>query len=91
MVCTYSWVTPYMKGLHNMIERWQYDQDSGCWKMKKGKHLQAILAERFQMSELCRVGTEGYKRNANPKFGLKGSSKGDLERILLEERLQSDV
>ena len=46
VVRTSDWMTPYMKGLHNMIDVWQYDRDSGGWKMK-GKHLQAIRAERF--------------------------------------------
>ena len=45
----------------------------------KGKNLQAMLAERFQMSELCRKGTEGYKGSSTPKSGLEGSSKEDSE------------
>ena len=53
-----------------------------------------MLAERFQISELSREGTDGHEGGAIPKFGLKGSSEGDLEemqRVLLVERLQSDV
>ena len=60
----------------------------------KGEHLQAMLAERFQMSELCIEGNKGKEGSATPKFGLKGSSKGDLgepPRVLPVERLQSDT
>ena len=43
------------------------------------------------MPELYRDGNKG---SATPKFGLEGSSKGNLgkpPRVLLVERLQSDV
>ena len=48
VVRTYDWMTPYMKGLHNTIDGWRFNRDSGGWKTK-GKHLQAMLAEWFQM------------------------------------------
>ena len=82
-----------MKGLHNMIDRWRYDWDSGGWKMK-GKDLQAMLAAHFQMLELCREGNEGNEGGATPKIGLDGSSKGDLgepPRVLPVERLRIDI
>ena len=44
LVRTYAWLSPFMKGMHNMIDRWRYDQDSGGWKLT-GKHLQAMLAD----------------------------------------------
>ena len=91
VVRKYDWMTPYMKGLHNTIDGWQFDRDSRGWKMKR-THLQAMLVERFCMSELCREGTEGYEGTATPKSGLKGSSKEDSEeppRVQPVERLLS--
>ena len=83
VVSMYNWMTPYMKGIHNTMDGWQHYRDSGGWKMK-GKPLQAMLAERFQMSELC----------GEAKIALEGPNKGDLgepPKVLLVERLQIDV
>ena len=86
-------MTPYRKWLYNTIGGWRLDRDSGGWKMK-GEKMQAMLAERFQMSELYREGTEGYEGSATPKPGLEVSSKDDSEessRVMPVERLLSNV
>ena len=33
-VRTYDWLTLYTKRLHNTIDGWRFDRDSGGWKMK---------------------------------------------------------
>ena len=43
---TYAWLAPFMKGMHNTIDRWCFDQDSGGRRLR-GKYLQAMLEERF--------------------------------------------
>ena len=57
--------------------------------------MQAMIAESFQMSELCREGIDGNKGGDTPKFGLlEGSSKGDMgkpPRVLPVEWLRRDV
>ena len=45
IVMTYAWLSPFMKGMHNTIDRRRYDRDSGGWKLT-GKHFQAMLAEQ---------------------------------------------
>ena len=52
VVYTYAWLAPYMKAMHNTIDGLRFDRNSSGWKLR-GKHLQAILEERFRISELC--------------------------------------
>ena len=49
----YAWLAPYMKGMHNTIDRWRFNRNSNNWKLR-GMHLQAMLEERFRVLELCR-------------------------------------
>ena len=48
-VQTYAWLAPFMKGIHNTIDGWRFDRDAERWKLR-GKHLQAMLEERFRTS-----------------------------------------
>ena len=43
VVRTYAWLAQYAKGVHNTIDGWRYDCNSGGWKLR-GKHLQTMLA-----------------------------------------------
>ena len=82
-----------MKGMHNTIDGWHFDRNSYGWKLR-GKHLQAILEERFRISELCR---DDNVENAGSVRGEKAPSdfrKGDLEepsKVHPVERLLSNV
>ena len=69
MVRTYAWLSPYMNGMHNTIDGWRYDRDSGGWKLKR-KYLQAMLAERFQISEWRRRDTIRGKGSDREKEGI---------------------
>ena len=55
VVPTYAWLVPFVKGTHNTIGGWRFDQDVEGWKLR-GKHFQAMLEERFWMSELYHNG-----------------------------------
>ena len=59
---TYAWLAPFTKGMHNTIDGWCFDQDTEGWKLR-GKHLEAMLEEQFQMSELIQDGS-GHCINA---------------------------
>ena len=77
VIRTYVWLAPYTKGMHNMIDGWRYDRNSEGWKLR-GRHLHAMLAERFQILELCR---DDNVKNAGGDRGKEASSdlgKGDL-------------
>ena len=93
VVRTYTWLAPYMKGMHNTIDGWYFGCDSVHWKLR-GKHLQAMLEERFRISKLCR---DDNVKNTGSIRGEKAPSdlrKGDLEeasKVLPVERLLSDV
>ena len=67
-----------MKGMHNMIDRWSYDRDSGGWKLKR-KYLQAMLARRFQMSEWCRRDTTRSEGSNRGKKEIPDLAQNGLE------------
>ena len=89
----HAWLTPHMKGMHSMTDGWCYDRNSGSWKVR-GKNLQAMLEERFQILELC---WDDNVENTGGDRGKEASSdlgKRDLEeppRVLPVEPLLSNV
>ena len=93
LVRTYTWLSPFMKGMHSRIDRWRYDRDSGDWKLT-GKHLQTMLAERFQMLQMyMEDNARGMEDNAEKGDVAHptGSDSEDPPRVLPVERLLSNV
>ena len=78
IVWTYMWLAPYMKGMHSTIDGYRYDRNSGGWKLR-GKYFQAMLVERFQISELCRDDNVENAGDDRGKEVLSDLAKGDLE------------
>ena len=79
--------------MHNTIDGWRYDRDSRGWKLT-GEHLQAMLAERFQMSQLYMDdnarGTEGNVEKGDVAH-TAGSDSEDPPKVLPVARLLSNV
>ena len=53
VVRTYNWMSPFMKGFHDTFDGWRYNRDGDGLKLR-GKQLQTMLVEKYQMDGLCR-------------------------------------
>lgn len=85
VVRTYSWLNPYLKGMHNTIDGWRRDYDDDGWKLR-GKALQAHL--RFMP---CRREHDEDAGGDGAELGGEAETEEAPDLVVPVERLSNDV
>lgn len=90
VIRTYHWLNPYLKGLHNTIDGFRFDRDSGGLKLT-GTQLQAMLASKFEAAGQCRREFDAEAGGDGVEIPPAVSEVETPKRVKPVERLSSDV